>query len=107
MIEEIRMPSSPPPRPQPGRDARGPALPLLGYADPAVNRQDRDRRRDGLAERLGGWRQVVFATGLALVLGGFAYCVEPHRLEGPFVVFLGAALVGLAVPITRKADRPD
>ena len=100
MIEEIRISS--PTRSPPGRNAPGPALPL-SYADPAVNRQDRDRRRDGVAERLGGWRQVVFATGLAGVLGGFAYCVEPHRIEGPFVVSLGALLVGLALPLTRKS----
>ena len=102
MIEEIRVSS--PNRPPPGRNAPGPALPL-GYADPVVNRQDRDRRRDGVAQRLGGWRQVVFATGLACVLGGFAYCLEPNRIEGPFVVFLGAILVGLAVPLTRRPDR--
>jgi hypothetical protein len=101
MIEEIRVSS--PPRPPPGRNAPGPALPLLGYADPAVNRQDRDRRRDGVADRLGGWRQVVFATGLAGVLGGFAYCLEPNRIEGPFVVFLGAILVGLTLPLTRRS----
>ena len=86
-------PKAPPP---PGRDVPGPMLPLA-YADPAINRDDRQRVRQGWLEWLGGVHQLVFAIGLALVAGGLTYCMWPRTSEGVFWVGLGALLIGLTL----------
>ena len=81
-------------KPPPGRDAPEPSLPL-GYADPAVNRDD--RVRNGWLKWLGGGRQLVFGVGLGLFAGGVAYCMWPRSSEAVFWVGLGASLIGLTV----------
>jgi hypothetical protein len=61
---------------------------------------------DLAAARLGGWRRVSFALGLAFVLAGFAYgLANPwHADEAGFFAGLGGLLVGLTVPLKGLDD---
>src|SRR5947209_461789 len=46
---------------------------------------------------LGGWRQIVFAFGLALVLLGLGLCIDRIGGPGPFWMFIGGLMIGLTV----------
>jgi hypothetical protein len=56
---------------------------------------------DLAAQRLGGWRRVGFALGLAFVLAGFAYGMSNiDRCDGAAMLAgAGGLLIGLVVPI--------
>jgi hypothetical protein len=56
---------------------------------------------DLAAQRLGGWRRVGFALGLAFVLAGFAYGMSNiYRCDGAAMLAgAGGLLIGLVVPI--------
>jgi hypothetical protein len=56
---------------------------------------------DIAAQRLGGWRRVGFALGLAFVLAGFAYGMSNiDRCDGAAMLAgAGGLLIGLVVPI--------
>jgi hypothetical protein len=81
--------------------ARAPVEPL-SYADPALRRQQ-------WFEVLGRTfhvRQIVFATGMALVLGALGYAAGDYthtNSETPVCTAIGGLLMGLAVPIPRHA----
>ncbi len=96
MTDMWTTPTKPQPKAPPGRDVPGPMLPL-SYADTTVNRDDRQRVRQGWVEWLGGLHQIIFAVGLALVVGGLTYCMWPRTSEGVFWVGFGALLIGLTV----------
>jgi hypothetical protein len=54
--------------------------------------------------RLGGTRQVLFAVGVAFVLGGFGATLSP-RDEGPVLAMvIGGLLIGLTVRITGRRN---
>jgi hypothetical protein len=60
---------------------------------------------DLAAARLGGWRRVSFALGLAFVLAGFAYGMSnAYRCDGAAMLAgAGGLLIGLVVPIKGLA----
>src|SRR3954469_7131954 len=95
-----------PPLPPRGARPRG-SVPLnYGHADgrfESVWRFTAGFREgaDGVLQRLGGTRRVLFALGLAFVLAGFAYAVasSPCADEAAFFAGLGGVLLGLTVPV--------
>ena len=76
-------------------DKLEPRLPL-NYADPALVREDRERRRDGTTGQ--GMRRLGFGFGLAFILIGYGVMEHPSREEALFWLGLGGFLFGAAVP---------
>ena len=68
----------------------------LNYADPALVREDRERRRDGTFGQ--GLRRLGFGIGLGFILIGVAAAAYPHREEALFWLGIGGFLFGAAIP---------
>jgi hypothetical protein len=52
---------------------------------------------------LGGWRRIVFALGLACLLGGLGDCLADYsRGDGAFWMFVGGLLIGLTVRVPLR-----
>jgi hypothetical protein len=52
---------------------------------------------------LGGWRQVGFAIGLAIVLAGLGDCIASRGSNGgAFWMFAGGLAVGLSLRVTNR-----
>ena len=77
----------------------------LQYAGPAVPGRAVERAR-GVLYQFGGVRRIVFALGLAMVLGGFTYAMWPRSWDGALWVALGGLLLGMSVPL-RGLDDPQ
>ena len=74
----------------------------LGYADPILQRRQFLR----VLWRTLHVRQLGFAAGLAFALGGFGYAVGDvtnTNSETPVCATVGGILVGLSIPIPRRA----
>ena len=50
---------------------------------------------------LGGWRQIIFALGLAFVLSGIGYCFDRWG-TGPSWMFIGGLMIGLIVRVPLR-----
>ena len=48
---------------------------------------------------LGGWRQILFALGLAFCLGGAGYGFDRYGGEAPFMMFVGGFIIGLVIRV--------
>ncbi len=74
----------------------------LGYADPVLQR----RQLFQVLFRALHVRQVGFAAGLALASGGLGYAIGDltnTNSETPVCMTAGGILVGLSIPIPRRA----
>jgi hypothetical protein len=89
------------------RSAPRRAVPLgYGHADGASEALRRNTAAfreavDRAARRLGGWRRIAFALGVAFIPAGFAYgLANPwHADESAFLAGLGGLLVGFTAPL--------
>src|SRR5688572_4854611 len=57
-----------------------------------------------LLDRIGGWRQVAFAAGLSLILGGVAKALEIDHEETFIMLSVGGFLIGMALRIPWLRD---
>ena len=81
---------------------KGAAFPLdYGLEDARSTVVNREVRV--VVDRVGGWRQVVFAIGMAVALGGLGAAVSRSIFsEGAIAMTFGGALIGVAVPLRRR-----
>jgi hypothetical protein len=74
----------------------------LAYEDPDLRHLE---RREAFGREF-HFRQLIFACGMALTLGGFGYAAGRYtrtNSETPFCTTMGGLLIGIAVPIPRHA----
>ena len=58
------------------------------------------------ATALGGASQLTLAFGLAFLAGGMGLAIEGYASSsGPFWMWLGGFLVGLAIPLPKKPGK--
>jgi hypothetical protein len=83
---------------------KGAPFPLdYGHEEARTAAANRDVRV--VVDRAGGWRQVVFALGMALALGGLGAAVSRSLLsEGTIAMTLGGALIGVALPLRWRGN---
>jgi len=54
--------------------------------------------------RIGGVRQLCFAFGLALALGGLGLAID-GRGPGSFLMSVGGFIIGLCIPLSIRSER--
>jgi len=87
----------------PPRDPKAPPTLDYGHVDPARDAMDRSAAETrAWIDKLGGWRQVVFAFGLTIVLFGLGCGLTRGRDETCVCMIVGGLMVGFAVPIGRR-----
>jgi hypothetical protein len=87
----------------PPRDPKAPVPLDYGHIDPARDTMNRSAAESrAWFDRIGGWRQVLFAVGLAITLGGFGDGMSHGHDETVVCMSVGGLLIGFAIPIARR-----
>jgi len=87
----------------PPRDPKAPPTLDYGHVDPAGDVIDRSAATSrAWVDRFGGWRQVVFAFGLTIVLFGFGDGLTHGHDETCVAMIVGGLMIGFAVPVGRR-----
>ena len=79
--------------------------PQLNYADPQLNRFDRDRGAVGPPGQ--GYRRLGLGLGLGLLLLGYSLGEYRSREEIQFCFAVGGFLLGAAIPSIQPRRRTD
>jgi hypothetical protein len=87
----------------PPTDPKAPVPLDYGHVDPARDAMDRSAATTrAWLDRVGGWRQIVFAVGLTLAMVALGHSVSNGDDEICVCMTVSGLMIGFAVPIGRR-----